>query len=157
MVKALITPLLSASIHLRYNKCQHIDYIYILTTPIIATITLVIGYEYGHHLAALHGRTYRGGIGFGFSLWVSYAIFFIAFVFQSIYITKKNCNPLAVTTILFCIFYVYSFHFLGGYFSSRWSHPYRTMYFHLCATTIFFTLVMLIKLTSSMHRCITKN
>jgi len=33
--------------------------IYILTTPIIATITLVIGYEYGHHLAALHGRTYR--------------------------------------------------------------------------------------------------
>ena len=72
--------------------------IYILTTPIIATITLVIGYEYGHHLAALHGRTYRGGIGFGFSLWVSYAIFFIAFVFQSIYITKKNCNPLAVIT-----------------------------------------------------------
>ena len=74
--------------------------IYILTTPIIATITLVIGYEYGHHLAALHGRTYRGGIGFGFSLWVSYAIFFIALqsAAKSLHFFAKWRQPLRLRT-----------------------------------------------------------
>jgi hypothetical protein len=129
---------------------------YILASPTIATIILINTYEFGHHLAALHGRTYRGGVGFGLSLWVSYAMFFIAFTFQSIYITKRNSKPVATSAILFIIFYMYSFHFLGGYFSGGWSHPYRTLYFHLCAIVIFFIPPALIKTASYIQRCITK-
>ena len=129
---------------------------YILIVPILATVMLAYLHDLGYEWALSHGRSLRGGIGYGFSLIVSIFIFYITFLLKSALITKPQNNYFAITSIIYLIFFLYSYHMFGGYFSKGWSHPLRAMYFHFCGTIIFFAPAIIIKLFYKIRRCITK-
>lgn len=137
------------------NK-SHYRIIYILISPILAAVILAYLHDLGYEWALNHGRPLRSGFGYGFSVLLAIFIFYLTFLLKAVLITKPQSNPLAVSTILYVIFFLYSYHILGGYLSKGWTHPLRAMYFHFCSAIIFFAPAIIINLFYRLRRCITK-
>lgn len=126
------------------SKLYSICYIFI--TPILMVLLLVLMYETGHAVAAKFGREYSRGVNFGISLYVSTIVFYIFSLMQSVCFLRRM-NVLFITTVLYIGFYISSLYLFGGYYGG-FSHPLRTMYFHLCSIVVFYMQIIARKIST---------